>query len=92
MAGRVQCVATRFHSVQWELAFGKLSGIIATNLGKSATIVEVAGRKRRIHHSKSLPLPDSGRGFFLCALRHRSIFKKININNTLLNIPGTNLP
>jgi hypothetical protein len=32
------------------------SGIITTNLGKTATFIRGAGRERRVHHSKSLPL------------------------------------
>jgi hypothetical protein len=44
-----------------------ISGIITTNLGKTATFVKVAGRERRVHHSKSLPLPLTGeRLFFVC--------------------------
>lgn len=42
-----------------------VSGIITTNLGKTATITEVAGRERRVHHSKSLPLLLTGERFFL---------------------------
>jgi hypothetical protein len=45
-------------------AFENFSGIIATNLGKTATITEVAGRERRVHHSKSLPLLLTGERFF----------------------------
>jgi hypothetical protein len=45
-------------------AFAGNSGIIATNLGKTATFNKVAGRERRVHHSKSLPLPFIGEGLF----------------------------
>ena len=41
-----------------------ISGIITTNLGETVTIIEVAGRERRIHHSKSLPLLLTGERFF----------------------------
>jgi hypothetical protein len=41
-----------------------VSGIITTNLGKTATFTEVAGRERRVHHSKSLPLLHTGERFF----------------------------
>ena len=41
-----------------------ISGIIATNLGKPATFSKVAGRERRVHHSKSLPLLLTGERFF----------------------------
>jgi hypothetical protein len=41
-----------------------ISGIITTNLGKTATFNEVAGRERRIHHSKSLPLSLIGERLF----------------------------
>jgi hypothetical protein len=40
------------------------SGIITTNLGKTATLTKVAGRERRVHHSKSLPLLFTGERFF----------------------------
>jgi hypothetical protein len=46
-----------------------VSGIITTNLGKTATFIEVAGRERRIHHSKSLPLLLTGERFFLSRFR-----------------------
>ena len=42
-----------------------VSGIITTILGKTATFIEVAGRERRIHHSKSLPLLLTEERFFL---------------------------
>lgn len=42
-----------------------VSGIITTNLGKTATFTEVAGRERRVHHSKNLPLLLTGERFFL---------------------------
>jgi hypothetical protein len=45
-------------------AFTGFSGIIATILGKSATLIKVAGRERRVHHSKSLPLLRNGERFF----------------------------
>jgi hypothetical protein len=41
-----------------------ISGIITTNLGKTATLTKVAGRERRVHHSKSLPLLLTGERFF----------------------------
>jgi hypothetical protein len=46
------------------LAIMRISGIITTILGKSATNSKVAGRERRVHHSKSLPLPFIGEGLF----------------------------
>jgi hypothetical protein len=42
-----------------------VSGIITTNLGKTATFSRVAGRERRVHHSKSLPLLLTEERFFL---------------------------
>jgi hypothetical protein len=42
-----------------------ISGIITTNLCKTATFTEVAGRERRVHHSKSLPLLLTEERFFL---------------------------
>jgi hypothetical protein len=45
------------------------SGIITTTLGKTATFTMGAGRERRVHHSKSLPLLSIGeRLFFGCGL------------------------
>lgn len=42
-----------------------VSGIITTNLGKTATITEVAGRERRVHHSKKSASPlNRGEVFF----------------------------
>ena len=46
------------------LAFIKFSGIITTILGKTATNTKGAGRERRVHHSKSLPLPFNGERLF----------------------------
>jgi hypothetical protein len=40
------------------------SGIITTTLGKTATFTMGAGRERRVHHSKSLPLLSSGERLF----------------------------
>lgn len=42
----------------------RISGIITTILGKTATNSKVAGRDKRVHHSKSLPLPFIGEGLF----------------------------
>jgi hypothetical protein len=50
------------------LAFSCISGIITTNLGKTATFFKVAGREIRIHHSKSLPLLLTGERLFFCLL------------------------
>ena len=47
------------------------SGIITTNLGKTATLAKVAGRERRVHHSKSLPLLVTGERFFFRPPKHR---------------------
>lgn len=47
------------------------SGIITTNLGKTATLAKVAGRERRVHHSKSLPLLVTGERFFFGPLKGR---------------------
>jgi hypothetical protein len=41
-----------------------VSGIITTILGKTATFTEVAGREKRVHHSKSTPLLLTGERFF----------------------------
>jgi hypothetical protein len=52
------------NKVKKGVAFLPKSGIITTNLGKTATLTEIAGRERRVHHSKSLPLPSKGEVFF----------------------------
>jgi len=41
-----------------------ISGIITTNLDKTATFAKGAGRDRRVHHSKSLPLSLTGERLF----------------------------
>jgi hypothetical protein len=70
-----------------EFAFMVISGIIATILGKTATLIKVAGRERRVHHSKSLPLLRNGERFFFGpSFTHFSVpqvFKKISLNNRL---------
>jgi hypothetical protein len=52
-------------SAQIELALRKFSGILTTNLDKTATFDKVAGRERRIHHSKKpASLLNRGEAFF----------------------------
>jgi hypothetical protein len=50
-------IVAKKQKVNQGVAFLPKSGIITTNLGKTATLTEIAGRERRVHHSKSLPLP-----------------------------------
>jgi hypothetical protein len=45
------------------------SGIITTTLGKTATFTKGAGRERRVHHSKSLPLLSIGERLFFALHR-----------------------
>jgi hypothetical protein len=56
------------------------SGIITTTLGKTATFTKGAGRERRVHHSKSLPLLSIGERLFfvlnLAVSRSASFAKK----------------
>jgi hypothetical protein len=40
------------------------SGDITTILGNTATFTKGAGREKRVHHSKRLPLPITGERFF----------------------------
>jgi hypothetical protein len=61
-------------------AFAGNSGIITTNLGKTATFNKVAGRERRVHHSKSLPLPSLGRGFFCLRFAFDFLSKQPHFN------------
>jgi hypothetical protein len=42
----------------------RFSGILTTILGKTATNTKGAGRERRVHHSKSLPLLLTGERLF----------------------------
>jgi hypothetical protein len=49
------------------LAFCEFSGILTTNLDRPTQFIKVAGRERRIHHSKSLPLPFTGERFFFAS-------------------------
>jgi hypothetical protein len=56
------------------VAFVAVSGIIATILGKTATLIKVAGRERRVHHSKSMPLLRNEERFFFA---HRLIFSQL---------------
>ena len=46
------------------LSSGDTSGIITTILGNTATFTKGAGREKRVHHSKRLPLPITGERFF----------------------------
>jgi hypothetical protein len=62
-----------------EFAFTAFSGIIATILGKTATLIKVAGRERRVHHSKSLPLLSNEERFFLAAPNPRESTFRIQI-------------
>jgi len=58
----------------WKVAIMEISGIITTILGKTATNSKVAGRERRVHHSKSLPLPLTGEGlFFVRLIREKNL-------------------
>lgn len=64
----------------------RISGIITTILGKTATNSKVAGREKRVHHSKSLPLPFIGEGlFFACPIyseTHQSL-ENIGLANSM---------
>ena len=57
-----------------KVAIFTFSGIITTNLGKTATLSGSQGAKRRIHHSKSALLRNWRRAFFL------SIFFAVKYN------------
>ena len=52
----------------------RISGIITTILGKTATNTKVAGREIRIHHSKSLPLSLTGERLFFSLRFHLVLF------------------
>jgi len=45
-----------------------VSGIIATNLGKSATHTKVAGRKKTDTSLQNMPFSLTGEGHFFCFL------------------------
>ena len=65
------------------------SGMITTNLGKSATFTKGAGREIRVHHSKSLPLLILEERFFFGA-KAGHIFataqSRIRLKNNLLGL------
>lgn len=56
-----------------------ISGIITTNLGKTATFARGAGRERRVHHSKSLPLLLTGERFFLFSFRRHDFNSSLSV-------------
>ena len=60
------------------------SGIITTILGKTATNSKDAGRERRVHHSKSLPLPFTGERLFFRQLFHLLKYSKIHIKQVVI--------
>ena len=62
------------------------SGIITTILGKTATNSKDAGRERRVHHSKSLPLPFTGERLFFGRLFHFVMFLKTSIKHNVISI------
>ena len=57
-----------------KFAFMGISGIITTNLGKNATNTKSAGRERRVHHSKSMPLSLIGEGLFFMLIYRLFLF------------------
>jgi hypothetical protein len=77
-----------------EVAIMKISGIITTILGKSATNSKVAGRERRVHHSKSLPLPFIGEGLFFALRFHSDITQVIEYKpkNRKVALRGCRIP
>jgi hypothetical protein len=75
------------------------SGIITTTLGKTATFTMGAGRERRVHHSKSLPLLSIGERLFFdldlvvcgvanAAKKYREIMN-LNCKFPLTSVPAT---
>jgi hypothetical protein len=65
------------------------SGMITTNLGKSATFAKDAGRDIRVHHSKSLPLLIFGERFFFGAEAGRifaTVQSRIRLKNNRLDL------
>jgi hypothetical protein len=65
-----------------KLALIAFSGIITTILGKTATNTKGAGRDKRVHHSKSLPLPITGEGLFFSLRFHSYYSYKMHINQS----------
>lgn len=49
---------------QKTLAFFKISGIITTNLGKTATQAKIAGREKTDTSLQSIPFTLMGEGYF----------------------------
>jgi hypothetical protein len=65
------------------VAFLPKRGIITTILTRPTQSARIAGRDRRIHHSKSLPLPLTGKGHFFCL---EKILKNYYKNNKINKI------
>jgi hypothetical protein len=68
-----------------KLALIAFSGIITTILGKTATNSKGAGRDKRVHHSKSLPLPITGERLFFSLRFHTPFCRKMYINQVHKN-------
>ena len=72
----------------WELVFVNFSGIITTILGKTATNTKDAGRERRVHHSKSLPLPFIGEGLFFGRIFYTGLSLYFELKQLVIRKPG----
>ena len=67
------------------LAIVSVSGIITTNLGKTATLTRVTGRKKTDTSLQNMPFSQTGEGYFFWSeyFQNTSI-KSINNNNIQL--------
>ena len=70
------------------LALIRISGIITTFLGKTATNSKDTGREIRVHHSKSLPLLLNGERLFFSLNIHRfNSYKPYNNQMDMISSP-----
>jgi hypothetical protein len=64
------------------LAIALFSGIITTNLGKTATLTEIAGREKTDTSLQNMPFSLTGEGHFFCLVVCDG--KTINISITTI--------
>ncbi|MCW8925497.1 MAG: hypothetical protein OQJ84_04510 [Xanthomonadales bacterium] len=65
-----------------KVAFIQVSGIITTNLGKTATPIKIAGREKTDTSLQNMPFSQTGEGHFLWSTK----FNKTTIKNVYIHI------
>ena len=61
-----------------KVAISPLSGIITTNLGKTATLTKIAGREKTDTSLQNMPSPLNGGGHFFVSLKVYAVLLKYN--------------